>query len=82
MITTSLDVLYLVLAGCAVLLSIMLSILIGRVISAIKQAQDIGIMVEHVLDSVERYIKLPARVLFSMTDKAKTVRDFFAGRNK
>lgn len=82
MFETSLDILYLVLAGCAVLLTVALSLFIFRLTAVLRQVNNIGLLVEHLLDSVERYIKLPARVLFSMTDKAKSVKDFFTQHSK
>ena len=77
MFETSLDVLYLVLSGCAVVLTLVVSVFLVRLIILMKQVNQIGGLIERLLDSFERYIRLPARVLFSMTDKAKTVSNFF-----
>lgn len=66
MIQTSLDVLYLTLAGGLGLLLISLSVLIWHTIGTMKRINHVTDTVTEILDLVNTYVKLPAAAAFKL----------------
>lgn len=75
MFDTSLDILYLVLAGGLGLLLICLSILTIRVIGTVNRVNKITDIVEDSADTVNTYIQMPASLFASAISAFKQWKD-------
>lgn len=75
MITTSLDVLYLVLASGIGMLLISLTVLVFRVVGTVNRINRITDIVEESADAVNTYIQMPASMLASIVSMMKHWKD-------
>ncbi len=66
MIQTSLDVLWLVLAGGLGLLLLSLTVLVWNLVETVKRVNNVMALAEQVLDIVNTYIRMPAGFLFKI----------------
>ena len=82
MFDTSLDVLYIVLSVCVAVVSIFLSLFLYNATRVLKQAQQITSSIEELTQTLDTYVRMPAKLILAALEKGKEVSQYFARKQE